>query len=113
MVRVQLCIRPSTNTDTGDGVHDDTQAFNNTINKYAGKSIIFIDAGSYVLKDTIYVPSGAQIVGECWAQLVASGVNFQDMTNPRALFKVGSPGQEGTVEIQDLLFTTTGPTVSI
>ncbi len=109
---VEIFERSFANMKVGDGVQDDTQAFNSTINKYAGKSIIFIDAGSYVLTDTIYVPPGAQIVGECWAQLVASGSKFQDMTNPHVLFQVGNPGQTGIVEIQDLLFTTTGPTVS-
>jgi len=37
----------------------------------------FIDAGSYVISDTVTLPVGANIVGECWAQLVASGPKFQ------------------------------------
>lgn len=60
-------------TISGDGATDDTAAFQNVINQNAGTSnIIFVDAGSYVLTDTIKVPPGAKIVGELWAQLVAS-----------------------------------------
>lgn len=98
---------------SGDGVTDDTANFQKIITQNAGISIIYVDAGSYVLTDTIFVPAGAQIVGECWAQLVASGSKFQDMTNPHVLFRVGNRGDTGSVEIQDLLFTTTGPTAGL
>ena len=70
--------------------------------------MIFIDAGSYILSDTIKVPPGAIIVGECWAQLVASGAAFQDASNPKPLFQVGAEGDVGHVQIQDLLFTGIG-----
>jgi hypothetical protein len=32
------------------------------------------------------------------------------LSNPRVLIKVGSAGQTGNVEMQDLIFTTRGPT---
>ncbi len=35
------------------------------------------------------------------------------MENPRVMVKVGSPGQKGTVEISDLLFTARGPTAGL
>ncbi|KAH8648707.1 pectate lyase superfamily protein-domain-containing protein [Xylariales sp. PMI_506] len=96
----------------GDGVTDDTAIFQIVINAFAGSGIvIFVDAGSYILTDTITIPSGTKIVGQCWSQLVASGAKFQDATNPHVLFRVGAQGGEtGNVEIQDLLFTTRGPT---
>lgn len=72
-----------------------------------------MDHGSYILKDAVTVPPGAKIVGECWAELVADGPNFEDDRNPRALFRVGAPGSEGSVEIQDLLFTSRGPTAGL
>ncbi|KAK4141196.1 pectate lyase superfamily protein-domain-containing protein [Dichotomopilus funicola] len=99
----------------GDGVTDDTAAFQSVINQYAGTgTVIFVDAGSYILTDTINVPSGTKIVGQCWSQLVASGAKFQDASNPRVLFRVGAEGGEtGTVEIQDLLFTTKGTTAGL
>ncbi|UKZ74106.1 hypothetical protein TrVFT333_001763 [Trichoderma virens FT-333] len=99
----------------GDGVTDDTAAFQGVINQYAGTgTVIFIDAGSYILTDTITIPSGTKIVGQCWSQLVASGTKFQDASNPHVLFRVGAEGGEtGNVEIQDLLFTTKGPTAGL
>ncbi len=96
----------------GDGVTDDTSAFQATIDTYAGTGkVIFIDAGTYILKNTITVPSGSRIVGECWPSLMASGRNFQDALKPRVLFRVGAVGSKpGNVQIQDLLFTNTGAT---
>ncbi|PGH12173.1 hypothetical protein AJ79_04468 [Helicocarpus griseus UAMH5409] len=96
---------------TGDGVTDDTQAFQNVLSQFSGPDqIIFVDAGSYILTDTITIPAGARIVGEAWSQLVAQGSNFQDQNAPRPLVRVGQPGDTGDVEIQDILFTTKGPT---
>jgi len=37
-----------------------------------------VDAGSYILTDTLTIPNGAKIVGEAWSQLVAFGEKFQD-----------------------------------
>ncbi|KAK2762469.1 hypothetical protein FQN53_007520 [Emmonsiellopsis sp. PD_33] len=95
----------------GDGVTDDTMAFQAAVNEFAcSDKIIFVDAGSYILTNTITIPAGARIVGEGWSQLVASGSNFQDARAPRPLVRVGQAGESGSVEIQDLLFTTKGPT---
>ncbi|KAL2141294.1 hypothetical protein VTI28DRAFT_2528 [Corynascus sepedonium] len=99
----------------GDGVTDDTAAFQSVIDQYAGTgTVIFVDAGSYILTDTITIPSGTKIVGQSWSQLVAFGPKFQDARNPHVLFRVGAKGGEvGNVEIQDLLFTTKGPTAGL
>ncbi|OAX78349.1 hypothetical protein ACJ72_07345, partial [Emergomyces africanus] len=98
----------------GDGVTDDTEAFQRVLCQFSGgHNIIFIDAGSYILTDTITIPAGIKIVGEAWPQLVAFGSKFQDETHPRPLVRVGQPGDEGSVEIQDLIFTTKGPTAGV
>jgi len=97
----------------GDGVTDDTACFQGTIDNFAGDSIIYIDAGSYILTDTIYIPTYARIVGEAWAQLVATASKFQDAKNPLPLFRVGNKGERGTVEMQDLIFTSKGPTAGV
>jgi hypothetical protein len=94
-----------------DGKTDDTSAFQQAINQVAGTNkVLFVDAGSYIITDTIFVPPGTKIVGECWAQLVASGPKFSDALNPRPLLRVGTPGQTGGVELQDLLFSGRGST---
>jgi hypothetical protein len=72
-------------------------------------AIIYIPAGIYILTDTIFIGAGAKVVGECWAQLMASGSNFADESNPHVMVQVGSEGgQTSNVEISDLLFTATG-----
>lgn len=97
---------------TGDGSTDDTAAFQSAIYGSLGK-ILFVDAGSYILTSTIIIPDGAKIVGETWSQLVASGSYFQDASNPKVLVRVGLDGNVGNVEMQDLLFTTRGPTAGL
>jgi glucan 1,3-beta-glucosidase len=94
-------VRIKKNDVKGDGVTDDTAAFQRVIDERAksGK-IIFVHAGSYLLTDTIKVPPGARIVGELWSEHVASGVKFSDPKRPRVMFQVGSPGDKGTVEIR-------------
>jgi hypothetical protein len=114
-------------------VTDDTAALQSIFNKYAGtQNIIYINAGSYIITDTVKIPPGAKIVGELWAQLVASvrsnifypelpklhayidkGSKFSDDASPRPMLQVGQKGQKGSVELQDLLFTTVGATAGL
>ncbi|KAI1872594.1 hypothetical protein JX265_005474 [Neoarthrinium moseri] len=94
---------------TGDGATDDTSGVQAAINNNVGK-VIFADAGTYILTDTVYIPAGTRIVGETWTQFAAYGDNFSDMMNPRVMLKVGEEEEEGVVELQDLMFTTKGAT---
>ncbi|KAF6837096.1 exo-beta-D-glucanase [Colletotrichum musicola] len=94
---------------TGDGVTDDTAAFQLALGASQGK-ILFVDAGSYILTQTVTVPAGVKLVGETWSQLVARGPAFSDESKPTPMLRVGNPGQVGNVEMQDLIFTTQGPT---
>lgn len=65
----------------GDGATDDTAAFQRVLDQFSGSdSIIFVDSGTYILTDTVTVPTGTRIVGEAWSQLAASGPNFSDAT---------------------------------
>ena len=61
----------------GDGVTDDTAAFQAALYAIVGQ-ILFVDAGSYILTSTVTIPAGVKVVGEAWSQLVASGPYFQD-----------------------------------
>jgi len=98
------------NLTAGDGVTDDTVAFQRAINSAASSgSIVFVEFGKYVFTDTINLPSGTRIVGEGWPELVASGANFQNAAQPNPLIRVGESGSKGSVELQDLIFTSTGP----
>ncbi|KAM3501681.1 hypothetical protein MY11210_009307 [Beauveria gryllotalpidicola] len=93
----------------GDGLTDDTAAFQAALYASVGK-ILFVDAGTYILTSTIVIPPGSKIVGETWSQLAASGPYFSNANNPKVMLQVGQAGQIGNVEMQDLLFTTHGPT---
>jgi hypothetical protein len=98
----------------GDGSTDDTAAIQNAFDKYGdGSKIIYVDAGTYIIKDTVRIPKNAKIVGETWAQFAANGVRFSNAKEPAVMFKVGNAGDVGTVEMQDLLFTSKGPTPGV
>ncbi|KAK4031703.1 putative LysM domain-containing protein [Parachaetomium inaequale] len=98
----------------GDGSTDDTAAVQNAFNKYGdGSKIIFVDAGTYILKGTVTIPKDAKIVGETWSQFAANGAKFSDASNPVVMFKVGNDGDIGTVEMQDLILTSKGPTPGV
>jgi hypothetical protein len=95
----------------GDGSTDDTAAVQAAFNKYSdGSKIIYVDAGTYILKDTVTIPKDAKIVGETWSQFAANGAKFGDATKPVPMFKVGNDGDVGSVELQDLILTSKGPT---
>ncbi|KAJ7168213.1 exo-beta-1,3-glucanase [Mycena crocata] len=94
----------------GDGKTDDTAAIKALIAAYAGCKILFFDAGTYVVSSTITIPAGTQIVGEVWSTIAGKGAAFQDVNNPQVVIKVGASGSTGLVEINDMIFTTIGPT---
>ncbi|KAL3470951.1 pectate lyase superfamily protein-domain-containing protein [Aspergillus californicus] len=95
----------------GDGVTDDTVAVQRAFDNYgSGSKIIFVDAGTYILTDTVRVPKDAKILGEAWSQFAASGNSFSDASHPRVMLQIGKKGDVGTVELQDLILTTKGGT---
>ncbi|KAJ6440015.1 LysM domain-containing protein [Purpureocillium lavendulum] len=96
----------------GDGSTDDTSAVQNAFDKYGdGSKIVYVDAGTYILKNTVTSPKGAKIVGETWSQFAASGDKFSDPREP--IVKVGNEEDVGTVKIQDLILTSKGPTPGV
>ncbi|KAH7333308.1 exo-1,3-beta-D-glucanase [Rhexocercosporidium sp. MPI-PUGE-AT-0058] len=101
----------------GDGYSDDTFGFNLILSLAAAANRpLYIPMGSYLVTDTInasIVPVGSRLVGQCWSQIVAQGANFADPLNPRVMVRVGQEGDTGVMEIQDLLFTTKGPTAGV
>jgi hypothetical protein len=99
----------------GDGASDDTGILNRLLDMAANMSAVaYFPYGSYVISDTLNIPVGSRIVGEAWAQIVASSAAaFGDAEKPRAAVRVGrrvgvSKGEVGVVEIQGLSFTTRG-----
>ena len=56
--------------------------------------------GVYILTDTLLIPPGSRLVGEAFTQLAAKGTNFADAGSPRAMIKVGNPGDTGIALFQ-------------
>ncbi|KAK0726213.1 pectate lyase superfamily protein-domain-containing protein [Apiosordaria backusii] len=97
----------------GDGVTDDTQALNNLFQAAASSStnIAFLDAGYYLVTDTIYIPPNARIVGEgLSAVIMGAGDKFSDASNPYPVVQIGRPGEIGYIEMSDVIVSTQGPT---
>jgi hypothetical protein len=74
---------------TGDGSTDDTAKVQEAFNTYgSGNKIIYVDAGTYIIKNTVTIPKDAKIVGETWSQFAANGAAFSDASKPIPMFKV-------------------------
>ncbi|PWY72268.1 pectin lyase-like protein [Aspergillus heteromorphus CBS 117.55] len=98
----------------GDGRNDDTAVLNSILARAAStSSVVFFPFGVYIIRDTLHVPVGSRIIGQAWAQIMATGARFQDERNPHVAVRVGNPGDTGIVEIQSMLFTVSGPTAGV
>lgn len=87
---------------------DDAQVLQAVINNNIGK-IIYFPFGAYILGSTVHIPSGTRIIGELWSLIMAGGNSyFRDAANPKPMIQVGNPGEVGTVEITDIMFSTKG-----
>ena len=93
----------------GDGITDDTKAIQSSFDSATQDQIVYFDHGAYVISDTVNVPKNIKITGEIWPLIMALGTAFNDVTNPKPVFRVGSPGDKGAVEMSDLIFETLGP----
>jgi hypothetical protein len=71
-------------------------------------SIIYFPFGVYLIKDTLHLPVGSRIVGQAWAQIMATGPKFGDAHRLQVAIKIGQLGDVGSIEIQDMLFTVRG-----
>ncbi|KIN97404.1 glycoside hydrolase family 55 protein [Pisolithus tinctorius Marx 270] len=94
---------------TGDGVTDDTTALQKVFDEYAGCKLIFFDAGTYYITDTLIIPAGSQVAGEAWSVIMGGGSKFQDESKPRAVVQVGEACPSNFLGITDIVFTTRGP----
>ena len=83
-----------------------------SIRQYAGCKIIFFDAGTYLVSDTILIPAGTQIVGEAWSVIAGTGGKFFDYANPVPVVRAGDTNSQGVLEITDMIFATHGPGMS-
>jgi glucan 1,3-beta-glucosidase len=90
----------------GDGRTDDSASLNAILRKNAANcKITYFPYGVYIVLSTLVIPPGSRIIGEAWAVISGSGAAFSDHNNPKPVVQVGSPGDVGVVEIQDMRFT--------
>ncbi|KAL6714211.1 hypothetical protein ACLMJK_008706 [Lecanora helva] len=93
----------------GDGVTDDTTALQNAITQAAKTgSVVFVDAGTYKVTRTIFIPSGSKIVGEAYPVIMSSGSYFSNINSPQAVVQVGNANDKGVVEWSDMIVSTQG-----
>ncbi|RLL97668.1 hypothetical protein CFD26_105896 [Aspergillus turcosus] len=95
----------------GDGMSDDAVVLNWVL-EYAANlsSVVYFPYGVYMVRDTLNIPVGSRIMGQAWPQIMATGPKFEDINSPYVAVKVGNPGDVGIIEIQDMMFTVSGPT---
>ncbi|KAI9727316.1 MAG: hypothetical protein M1828_006935 [Chrysothrix sp. TS-e1954] len=92
---------------TGNGIDDDTQALQGAIlTARASGRILFMDAGTYRVSRTLYVPAGSKIVGEGYTSILSSGSFFERMSHPQPVVQIGRPDEGGQVELSDLIIST-------
>ncbi|KAJ1306408.1 hypothetical protein OPQ81_007413 [Rhizoctonia solani] len=89
----------------GDGVTDDTRIIQAVLNKFSGCKIIYFDAGTYYVTDTIKIPEGTIVVGEIWSVIIGGGKKFADQKNPRAVVDVGREGDTKPVQISNMILS--------
>ncbi|KAJ7207671.1 pectin lyase fold/virulence factor [Mycena rebaudengoi] len=66
------------------------------------------EAGTYLVTDTIFVPPNTIIVGQMFSVIMGAGPKFANQNSPTPVLRVGNPGDEGAVEISDMVITTQG-----
>lgn len=95
----------------GDGKTDDTAVLNSILAGAANtSSVVHFPYGIYIVTDTLHVPIGSRIIGQAWSQIMGTGARFEDESMPRPVVRVAEPGDVGIIEIQDMMFTVSGPT---
>ncbi|RWA09231.1 hypothetical protein EKO27_g5882 [Xylaria grammica] len=95
---------------SNDATGDNADAINSFLQQAASSGMIaYFPAGIYTIKSTVTVPAGSKIQGTSWSQIQATGDYFNDMNNPKVAVRIGEPGDIGTMEIVEMLFTVNGP----
>ena len=94
----------------GNGNDDDSEAMQKFLDDAAkNNKIAFFEHGAYIITKTITIPPNTKMVGSIWPLMMASGPAFSDQKKPTPVFRVGKPGDTGSVEISDFMFESKGP----
>ncbi|GMG41053.1 unnamed protein product [Aspergillus oryzae var. brunneus] len=84
----------------GDGQTDDTANINKILSENKDCKVIYFPAGTYIVTDTIFVPSGTRIIGDAFASTISAvGNNFKDEAFVRVMIRVGVLNHQMEVNI--------------
>jgi glucan 1,3-beta-glucosidase len=95
----------------GDAVTDDSEALNALFAASASTGkVAFVDAGIYLVKNTVLIPAGAKVWGEAFPVIMSSGEVFNDASNPQVVVAVGNglSGAGAPVEWSNMIVSTQG-----
>lgn len=108
-IPVSRFLSARTHGATGNGIVDDTKALQKAINAAASAGkVLFIDAGTYKVTNTLHIPTGSKIVGESYPVIMSSGSYFANMHSPKPVIQVGRPDSSGCMEWSDMVVATQG-----
>ena len=94
---------------TGNVIVDDTKALQKVINAAASAGkVLFIDAGTYKVTNTLHIPTGSKIIGESYPVIMSSGSYFANIYSPKPVGQFGRPDSIGCVEWSDMVVATQG-----
>ncbi|XEV04635.1 hypothetical protein FSHL1_009922 [Fusarium sambucinum] len=90
----------------GDGKGNEVEALTAAL-KYAvqNNKIAYFPFGDYRIESTLTIPIGSRIIGEAWSTISAAGDFFKKVSDPKPVVQIGSPGDVGTIKVQDMRFT--------
>ena len=71
--------------------------------------IVFFDAGTYRVTNTLYFPGGSKIVGESYPVIMSSGSSFSNINSPIPVIRIGRVGESGSFQWSDMIVSTQGP----
>ncbi|KAK4096079.1 glycoside hydrolase family 55 protein [Parathielavia hyrcaniae] len=93
----------------GDATTDDTDALNALFaSAAAANKVVFLDAGMYLVTETVHIPAGSRIFGEAFPVILSSGAFFASASDPQPVVQVGTPGSSGRVEWSNTILSTRG-----
>lgn len=93
-------------TIKGDATLDEVEALTNVLQYAADNNkIAYFPFGDYRVESTLVIPIGSRIVGEGWSTISAAGNFFKQSSDPKPVIQVGSAGDVGVIQIQDMRFT--------
>lgn len=85
----------------GDGVSDDTESLQTSLNKHAGKCV-YIPAGVYVISNTLILPNNTHIVGDGVESIIQASENFKGIVMKSSHYGVVSNVYDFTFNIYNL-----------